>query len=352
MKRLIHQKWNLALVIVVGGSILQFSSCKEDDDPKPDYTNITISTYAGANESGFVDGPLLEARFNFPAVLKFDASDNLFVADRQNYAIRKITPGGIVSTFYQGSSRFRPNGMIFDKQGNLIVSTLAGEIAKFNSDGVKTTLAGTDDPGYVDGNAQDARFQFPTGLAFDGEGNLLVTEPSTAYIRKIAPDGTTTTFVGDGLLEPFREGVGREASLGGGPWDIALNADGDFLVTLFDDNRVVKITPAGSVKAFVGRDMEGFEDGTGEVAAFNFLYSVVVDRFGNALVADSGNHAIRLITPEGVVTTIAGNGQRGSVDGAGKVAQFSTPSGIAINSKGEIFVGEREGFTIRKIIFN
>jgi DNA-binding beta-propeller fold protein YncE len=164
-----------------------------------------VSTYAGTHVAGFKDGLAAEAKFNYPAGLALDNSGNLFVADEFNHVIRKITPEGIVSTFtglpkgignvdgtLSTSTFFFPFGLMFDRAGSLFVAELGNnKIRKISSDGNVITYAGSGftQPsgfgGWFDGPGDQARFNWPTGLIEDKDGNILVADQQNCKIRKI-----------------------------------------------------------------------------------------------------------------------------------------------------------------------
>jgi sugar lactone lactonase YvrE len=317
----------------------------------PTFTYVytaTVSTFAGTGASGFLDANGTSAKFNFPAGLAFDSQDNLFVCDRTNSKIRKITPTGEVTTFAGSTGGSAdgtgtaaqiglPTGITIDATGDFyIAESGSGKIRKITPAGVVTTIAGTGTSGYAEGPALSSQFEFPTGVVKDSQGNLLIADFTNARVRKITPNGIVSTLAGDG-----------SAALK--PWGIITDSQDNVYMTDFANFRIRKITPAGVVSIFTGTGSSGFLDGPIGSAQFGNLYGIIRDKNGDLIVSDSENNRIRRIS-NGVVSTIAGEGSAGLVDGEGSVAKFYSPYSLAINSKGEIFVGERNNYTIRKIV--
>ena len=244
------------------------------------------------------------ARFNTLRGIAADALGNLYVADNLNNRIRKIDPSGIVST-----------------------------------------LAGSGLAGSTDGPGTSASFNRPHGVALDTAGNVYVTEDSSFMIRKITPSGMVSTFAGGN--KGFSDGSGINAQFIS-PIALAIDGQGNLYVT--DENRIRLITPGGIVSTFTGNANSGADDGTLTSATFNTPWGIKIDASGNLYVVDYGNNKIRLITPDGTVSTLAGNGTAGSTDGTGAVASFNTPTGIAIDIAGNIYVSDYANHKIRKVI--
>lgn len=133
------------------------------------------------------------------------------------------------------------------------------------------------------------------------------------------------------------------------PSGIARDASGNLYVCDRDNHRIVKITASGVTSVFAGSGTAGFTNGTGTAAQFDQPYCIVADASGNFYVGDRMNNAIRKITPAAVVTTLAGNGTGGSVDGTGSAASFAEPLGIAITSAGNLYVADYGNQKIRKV---
>ena len=282
-------------------------------------TNGVVTTLAGlAGSYGSADGNGNAARFNNPNGVAVDGTGNVYVADTGNNTIRKMTPAGIVmtlaglggsagSTNGTGSSaRFNhPTALAVDGAGNVYVAdTWNQTIRKLTQDGAVTTLAGLAQfsntntatngiSGYADGTGSAARFNEPSGVAVDGDGNVYVADSANSTIRKITPGAVVTTL-------------------------------------------------AGQVGSY------GSADGTGSSAQFDFPAGLAVDSAGNIYVADSGNATIRKATPNGVVTTLAGlAGSYGSADGNGIAARFYVPSGVTVDGAGNVYVADSFNETIR-----
>lgn len=198
--------------------------------------------------------------------------------------------------------------IVFDAAGNMYIGendvTL---VRKRTPDGTFSIYAGAfKEKGNLDGPAADARFIRPRGLAIDLAGNIFVCDEASHIIRKITPDGQVTTIAGLAGESGHQNGTGSEARFDA-PRGLATDLAGNVYVMDTNNNAVRKITPAGVVTTFAGKAGEaGFADGPAATARFNGLRAGIVDPTGNLIVADEGNGAVRMITPAGIVTTIAG----------------------------------------------
>jgi streptogramin lyase len=325
-----------------------------------------VTTLAGtAGSNGGADGTGSAARFNNPQGVAVDGSGNVYVADTVTHTIRKITPAGVVTTLagtagWYGSAdgtgsaaRFAsPSGVAVDASGNVYVAdSYNSTIRKITPAGVVTTLAGTAGAyGSADGTGSAARFDYPSGVAVDGSGNVYVTDSNNNTIRKITPAGAVTTLAGTAGAYGSADGTGSAARFQY-PSGVAVDASGNVYVADTYNHTIRKITPAGAVTTLAGTaGLSGSADGTGSAARFWYPYGVAVDGSGNVYVADTRNYTIRKITPAGVVTTLAGTaGARGSADGTGSAARFANPYGVAVDGSGNVYVADTDNDTIRKI---
>lgn len=329
-----------------------------------------VTTFAGvAGQKGSADGTGAAARFNYPTGLAVDGSGNVYVGDSLNFTIRKITSAAAVSTFAAvvggfgatdatgAAARFRfPQGAAVDGNGNVFVADFENHaIRKITPAGVVTTFAGllgASSSSAVNGTGSAARFYYPSGVALDSLGNLYVAEAGTNSIRKITPDAVVTTFAGPtgSYIFGHADGAAADARFSY-PEGIAVDAAGTVYVADSDNSIIRKITPDGTVSTLAGTaKVEGSADGTGAAAQFKGPIALAVDGSGTVFVADTENHTIRKITAGGVVTTFAGvAGQAGSVDGIGAAARFNNPCGLAVDRLGNLFVGDSNNLTIRRI---
>lgn len=329
---------------------------------------FTWSTLAGtAGSSGADNGQGAAARFNQPNRVAVDSNGNVYVADTGNHVIRRITAAGAVTTFAgkvgetgsadgQGANaRFNsPKGIAIG--GGFIYVADRGNftIRKITLDGSVSTFAGTAGiPGDYDGGAANngtgplAKFTTPEDLAVDKGGNVYVSDTDSATIRKISPAGVVSTFAGIAGQGGTVDGPATSAKFSA-PRGLTVDKDGNVYVADDSDSVIRKITAAGAVTTLAGNASAstGTTDGTGSEARFKWPFGVTVDAAGNLYVADSGNHTIRKITPNGVVTTVAGTaGTTGSSDA---VPTFNEPFGITIDSLGNLYVTDFKNHTIRK----
>jgi sugar lactone lactonase YvrE len=325
------------------------------DDETEGGGGVVVSTLAGNGEQGYAGGTGTAAKFSEPRYVAVDSADNVYVADFGNHRIRKITPAGVVTTFTGSTAGHaegtgtaaqfdQPNGVAVDGAGNVYVADFGNHrIRKITSAGVVTTLAGSTE-GYAEGTGTAAQFKNPRDVAVDSAGNVYVADGGNNRIRKITSAGEVTTLAGSTL--GYAEGTGEAAKFNF-PLGVAVDSAGNVYVADNDNNRIRKITPTGEVTTLAG-STQGDTDGTGEEAQFKNPRGVAVDSAGNVYVGDEGNFRIRKITSAGVVTTLAGSTQ-GYADGTGDVAKFKNPRGMAVDSAGNIYVADYGDNRIRKI---
>jgi len=262
---------------------------------------------------------------------------------------------GLVTTFAgsmeghkdgtSGEAQFNsPTGIAVDKHGNIYVGdTFNHKIRKIAADGTVITIAGTK-AGDVDGVIPQAKFNFPRGIAVDDVGTIYVADFQNHKIKKITNIGVVVTIAGS--TEGFEDGQGGNAKFAY-PEDVALDSDGNIYVADGYNNRIRKITPDGIVSTLAGGD-EGYADGSAFEAKFYYPSGVVLDSYGNVYVADENNHKIRKVTPDGMVSTLAGS-TKGYADGPGNEAKFFDPSRLACDTGGNIYVSDLYNNRIRKI---
>jgi len=311
---------------------------------------VIVSTLAGS-EGGFVDGEGSAAQFKGPAGIAIDAAGNLYVADMWNHRIRKVTPKGKVSTL----AAIDADDVAIDAAGNLYVADRWNHrIRTVTPKGDVRTLAGGDEyenlahynGSFADGQGSAARFAAPSGIAIDAAGNLYVADTWNNRIRKVTPRGEVSTLAGNDK-QGFADGQGSAARFYE-PYGITSDAVGNLYVTDSSSHRIRKITPKGEVSTLAGSE-EGFADGKGSAARFRSPTGIAIDAAGNLYVADTNNHRIRKVTSKGEVSTLAGSGEKGFADGEGNAARFFEPSGIAIDAEGNLYVTDSMNCRIRKI---
>ena len=323
--------------------------------------SYTVSTLAGQNIAGSIDGYGQNALLSSPAGVAVDAAGTLYVADAVNNKIRKITPNGQVTTFagkeapgkkdgnIKEATFYHPTGVAIDAAGNLYVADKGNhQVRKITPLGIVSTLAGSGERNATDGFGSKAGFDKPVALAVDAAGNVYVADAANNKIRKITADGIVSTLAGSGELGS-KNGKGAAASFYN-PSGIAVDIAGNVYVADYGNNRIRKITPDGTVSTIAGSDAIGNTDGNVDSASFFYPTAVAVDVAGNVYVTDQVNHKIRKLSTTGEVTTLAGSGTIGAVDGAGSVASFNYPAGIAVDLYGNLYIADQLNCKIRKLV--
>jgi sugar lactone lactonase YvrE len=295
-------------LVVLAGTMFGLAMTSGQGFAQSVYTPYTFTTFAGmAGSSGSANGTGSAARFYLPSGAAVDGAGNVYVADTGNSTIRKVTPAGAVTT-------------------------LAGK-------------AGV--TGSANGTGSAARFYYPNGVAVDGVGNVYVADTDNNTIRKVTAGGAVTTLAGLSGSSGFVNATGSVARFFG-PFGVAVDKAGNIYVADTRNNAIRKVTAAGVVTTLTGGTY-GSKDGTGIAAQFNFPSGVAVDSATNVYVADYGNNTIRKVTPAGVVTTLAGlTGVSGTNNGTGSAALFYLPSGVTVDSVGNVYVADTGNHTIRK----
>jgi sugar lactone lactonase YvrE len=333
-----------------------------------------VSTLAGtAGVLGSADGIGVAARFNQPQGIAADSAGNVYVADTGNNTIRKVTPAEVVSTFagkveVAGSAdgpgaaaTFRaPQGVATDSAGNVYVpDTGNSTVRRITPAGVVITFVGrAGSYGIADGVGSAANFGFPNGIATDNIGNSYVTDfiyspgsnSGTSYIRRITPNGAVTTLAVQTGFCGSASALGTTAipgELGG----IVTDSSGNIYFAEMTNNVICRFTQAGELSTLAGEyGVSGSADGFGAAASFSSPSGLAMDSSGNLFVADTGNNTIRKVSATGLVSTVAGTaGVMGSADGIGVAARFNQPQGIAADSAGNVYVADTGNNTIRKV---
>jgi sugar lactone lactonase YvrE len=279
----------------------------------PDHPQGATGLYPIAGDvcgvcSGSKDGTGATARFNLPEGIAADTAGNLYVAEPASATIRKVTPQGTV-----------------------------------------TTLAGaTGAVGYADGQGAAVRFNAPSRLDTDTQGNLYVTDTGNSVVRKVTASGTVGTLAGNGTCGSA-DGRSTAAQFCH-PKGIALDRYGNLWIADTGNHTVRRIDAAGNVSTVAGSPgVCGSTNGPGGDARFCNPQDIDVDQWGNVYVVDTGNSTIRMINTKGVVSTLAGQaGQCGAVDGSTKVSRLCAPSGIAVEGN-DLYIADTGNATIRRI---
>ncbi|WP_374438361.1 hypothetical protein [Inhella sp.] len=278
--------------------------------PEPHYAGTLAGSPSGLQTA--VDGPRLAAVFRAPRQAVVDAQGAVWVADTGNQLIRRIAADGQVST-------------------------LAGQLGQ---------------TGFADGVGSSALFNEPSGVLPAPQGGVWVLDSNNGRIRHVAADGRVSTLAGGGQGaggSRHADGQGTAAAFNE-PRGFAQDAAGNLYVADAADHAIRRVDRSGRSSVWAGRPGSyGFADGAATLARFRKPAGLAVAADGTLYVADSGNHAVRRIAPDGQVSTLAGNGERGSRDGAGSAAQFNEPMGLALAPDGALYVADFGSHTLRRV---
>lgn len=319
-----------------------------------------VSLLAGSGSAAYANGQGEAASFDAPVAVASDASGTVYVVDLYNQRIRKINKGLVSDLAGSGdaahvdaqdeSASFNyASGVAVDDKGNVYVADTENQrIRKITKEGMVSTLAGSSASGDADGKKDAARFNYPSGVAVDNKGNVYVADKDNHRIRKITKEGVVSTLAGSGA--PGDANGKKGTASFNLPSGVAVDSQDNVYVADLGNHRIRKITSEGQVSTLAGSGKGRFADGQETAASFNGPSGVAVDGEGYVYVADRYNHRIRQITPEGKVTTLAGNGAASYVNGRGTAASFDSPDGVAVDGSGTVYVVESNLNRIRKLV--
>jgi sugar lactone lactonase YvrE len=331
-----------------------------------------ISTVAGNGTSGFSgDGGLaIAAQLNSPDNVAIDSKRNLYIADTVNNRIRKVTRAGIISAVagkeiggYSGdggrataAQLNKPTGVAVDSKGNLYIADSQNyRIRKVTAAGIISTVAGNGTRGYSGdgGLATEAQLNSPRGVVVDSKGDLYIADSQNCRIHKVTAAGIITTVAGNGTRGYSGDGGAATAAQLYNPRGVVVDFRGNIYIADSSNHRIRKVTPAGIISTVAGNGTrsDSGNGGLATAAQLNSPEGVAVDSAGNLYIADTGNQRIRKVTPAGIISTVAGNGTLGySGDQArATAAQLNLPDSVAIDSAGNLYIADTVNNRIRKV---
>jgi uncharacterized protein (TIGR03437 family) len=324
---------------------------------------LDINTIAGNGSPGFAgdSGPAGAALLNEPTGVVVDSSGNLYVADSLNGRVRKITPSAAISTVagnggysYSGdggpaakAELYQPQAVAVDASGNSYIADSGNHVVrKVAANGTIATIAGNGVAGYGGdgGSGAKAQLNTPTGVAVDNSGNVYIADSGNHRVRRVASDGSISTFAGNGTAGFAGDGGAAASAELYTPFGLAVDASGNLYIAELGNSRVRKVSTAGTITTVAGDGTTAYggDGGPAVNAQLNYPQAVAVDAAGNLYIADTFNYCVRLVTPAGLIVTVAGNGTAGYAGDLGLAAdaQISSPTGVAADSTGSFYISD------------
>jgi len=320
-----------------------------------------VSTVAGDGTKATIDHKdATKGSMNYPADVGADKLGNVYVAVGTSHRIRKFNVGGGIK-IHAGSGKAGfadgigtgaklnlPMGLVVLPDGSMYVAEAGNHrIRQIDKSGTVKSYVGSGASAWADGTGTKASFNGPQGIAQDAFGNLYVADTSNHRIRKVEAGGKVTTVAGSYLVG-LQDGKGSAVRFNF-PAGVAVGSGGFVYVADTGNNAIRRISSDGTVTTLAGKPAAGFADGKGGNAQFRGPTDLDVDALGNIIVADRLNNRIRRVTSDGVVATIAGGNVNGFVDGDPLAARFTQPVGVGIDANGRMFIADRNNSRIRMI---
>lgn len=319
-------------------------------------------------------GPAKYARMNACTGVCYDGAGNLYIADMANNVVRKVATNGYISTFagcdtagYSGdlgpataAKLNKPYGVASDHTGNVYISDRDNHvIRKVSVSGTITTYAGIGGSvGYSGdlGPATAAELNTPEGIATDSTGNLYIADFNNHAVRVVWVGGSIQTYAGTGTMGFSGDGGPARLARLHGPAAVAVDPLGTVYVADYYNSVVRKIDASGDISTFAGTGITGYSGDGGQANSARLYYpsGVAVFGFGPVYISDQGNNAVRSVSSSGVISTVAGthtNGYTGD-GGMAVVAEISSPKGIAIDALNRLFIADYDNNVIRVVRSN
>jgi sugar lactone lactonase YvrE len=316
-----------------------------------------ITTVAGGGTKELGDGgPATQVRFFSLSGVAADDRGNIYIADYYNNRVRRVGSDGVITTLAgTGPEGFsgdggpaiqarlhRPNGVAVDANRNVYI-TDGVRVRRVGLDGIITTVAGTGEQGFSGdgGPATQARLRSPRGVAVDIKGNLYIADILDHRVRLVSPDGIITTFAGTGIAGFSGDGGPAAQAQLNWPTGVAVDAKGNVYIADTDNHRIRRVGSDGVITTLAGMGTKGFsgDGGLALQAQLNRQIDVAVDTSGSVYIADAGNNRVRLVSPDGIITTFAGTGRSGfSGDGGLALQARLNPVGVAVDVNGNVYI--------------
>ncbi len=329
----------------------------------------TITTVAGNGSAGYSGdgGPANDAQLSLPYSVTVDSTGNIYIGDNLNHRVRKVSPGGIITTAAgDGSAGFSgdggpatsahlyyPDSVAADAAGNLYIAEWSNHVRKVSPAGIISTVAGNGGSGYSGdgGSATAATLYSPSGLALDTAGSLYVADTSNHRIRTVSPAGIIITVAGTGEHGYSGDGGPAVEAQLNVPEGIAQDAVGNLYIADSNNARVRKVSPSGIITTVAGNGISGYsgDGGPATDARLSSPVGVAVNLAANLYIADG--RRVRKVSPAGIITTVAGNGSSGySGDGGPATSAMLTfPFGLATDALGNVYIADAAAGAVRML---
>jgi len=332
-------------------------------------TTGIITTFAGAGAYGFAGdgGAANAAQVNTPNAVAVDPSGNVYIVDLFNARLRMVNSSGIINTIVgngavnyagdggaaQNAQMNGPSAVAVSAAGAFIADTNNQRIRQINSSGIISTVAGNGTPGFGGDGAAAANAQvaFPGAVTTDTSGNLYIADTGNQRVREIV-NGTIATVAGNGTAGYSGDGGAATSATLNSPSGLVVDGAGNLYISDFSNNVVRKVSH-GVISTIAGSGLQAYagDGGRATSAGLNGPLGLALDASGNLYIADSENHSVRIVTPGGMISTFAGNGNLGDSGDGGLAAnaQLATPAGLAIDTSGNVYISDSGANRVRMV---